>query len=54
VRAGVVPVIYGPGSEGFHGDNECVEIKSLIEATKVIAAAIPTAEHVEKQNGKGE
>ena len=38
--AGVVPVIYGPGGDGFHGDNECVEIESLIETTKVIAAAI--------------
>lgn len=49
-----MPVIYGPGGGGFHGDNERVEIKSLIEATKAIAAAIATAEHVEKQNGKGE
>ncbi|CDX45464.1 Acetylornithine deacetylase or succinyl-diaminopimelate desuccinylase [Mesorhizobium plurifarium] len=38
--AGVVPVIYGPAGDGFHGDNECVEIESLIETTKVIAAAI--------------
>lgn len=38
--AGVVPVIYGPSGDGFHGDNECVEIESLIETTKVIAAAI--------------
>ncbi|RUU64908.1 M20/M25/M40 family metallo-hydrolase, partial [Mesorhizobium sp. M2C.T.Ca.TU.009.01.2.1] len=38
--AGVVPVIYGPAGDGFHGDNECVEIDSLIETTKVIAAAI--------------
>ena len=38
--AGVVPVIYGPAGDGFHGDNECVEIDSLIETTKVIAAAV--------------
>ena len=38
--AGVDPVIYGPAGDGFHGDNECVEIDSLVEATKVIAAAI--------------
>jgi len=36
--AGVVPVIYGPSGDGFHGDNECVEIESLIETAKVIAA----------------
>jgi len=35
---GVTPVIYGPAGDGFHGDNECVEIESLIETTKVIAA----------------
>ena len=38
--AGVVPVIYGPAGDGFHGDNECVEIDSLIETTKVIAATV--------------
>ena len=38
--SGVVPVIYGPAGDGFHGDNECVEINSLIETTKVIAAAV--------------
>lgn len=38
--AGVDPVIYGPSGDGFHGDNECVEIDSLIETTKVIAAAV--------------
>ena len=37
---GVVPVIYGPAGDGFHGDNECVEVKSLIETTKVIAATV--------------
>lgn len=38
--AGVVPVIYGPSGDGFHGDNECVEVESLIETTKVIAATV--------------
>ena len=38
--SGVVPVLYGPSGDGFHGDNECVEIPSLIETTKVIAAAV--------------
>jgi acetylornithine deacetylase/succinyl-diaminopimelate desuccinylase family protein len=38
--AGVVPVIYGPSGDGFHGKNECVDIKSLIETTKVIAATV--------------
>ncbi|MDU9005310.1 M20 family metallopeptidase [Sedimentitalea todarodis] len=37
---GVVPVIYGPAGDGFHGDNECVEVGSLIETTKVIAASV--------------
>jgi len=37
---GVVPVIFGPAGEGFHGDNECVEVESLIETTKVIAATV--------------
>ena len=37
---GVVPVIYGPSGEGFHGDNECVEVGSLVETTKVIAATV--------------
>lgn len=37
---GVVPIIYGPSGDGFHGDNECVEIDSLIETTKVIAATV--------------
>lgn len=37
---GVVPIIYGPSGEGFHGDNECVDVKSLIETTKVIAATV--------------
>jgi acetylornithine deacetylase/succinyl-diaminopimelate desuccinylase family protein len=38
--AGVVPVIYGPSGDGFHGKNECVDIPSLIETTKVIAATV--------------
>ncbi|MDA4847643.1 M20 family metallopeptidase [Hoeflea poritis] len=38
--AGVDAVIYGASGDGFHGDDECVHIDSLVEATKVIAAAI--------------
>ena len=38
--AGVVPVIFGPSGDGFHGNNECVEIDSLVDSTKVIAAAV--------------
>lgn len=37
---GVVPIIYGPSGDGFHGNNECVEVDSLIETTKVIAASV--------------
>src|SRR5690606_38165451 len=37
--AGVDTVIYGPSGDGFHGDNEYVDIASLIRSTKVIAAA---------------
>lgn len=37
---GVVPIIYGPSGDGFHGNNECVEVESLIETTKVIAASV--------------
>ncbi|MEL6523493.1 MAG: ArgE/DapE family deacylase [Pseudomonadota bacterium] len=37
---GVVPIIYGPSGDGFHGDNECVEVESLIQTTKVIAATV--------------
>ena len=37
---GVVPIIYGPAGDGFHGDNECVKVASLIETTKVIAATV--------------
>lgn len=38
--AGVDAVIYGPSGDGFHGNDECVEVESLIETTKVIAAAV--------------
>ncbi|WP_136659569.1 ArgE/DapE family deacylase [Nitratireductor sp. XY-223] len=38
--AGVDAVIYGASGDGFHGDDECVHIDSLIESTKVIAAAV--------------
>ncbi|WP_419906351.1 M20 family metallopeptidase [Hoeflea sp.] len=38
--AGVDAVIYGASGDGFHGDDECVHIDSLVEATKVIAAAV--------------
>lgn len=37
---GVTPIIYGPSGDGFHGDNECVDVASLIETTKVIAATV--------------
>ncbi len=37
---GVVPILYGPSGDGFHGDNECVDVTSLIETTKVIAASV--------------
>ncbi len=38
--AGVDGVIFGPSGDGFHGDDEYVDIESLVETTKVIAAAI--------------
>jgi len=38
--AGVDGVIYGPSGDGFHGDDEYVDIASLVETTKVIAAAV--------------
>jgi acetylornithine deacetylase len=38
--AGVAPVIFGPSGDGFHGYDENVEIPSLLETTKVIAASI--------------
>lgn len=37
---GVNAAIFGPSGDGFHGDDECVEIDSLVETTKVIAASI--------------
>lgn len=36
---GVDAVIYGASGDGFHGDDECITIDSLILSTKVIAAA---------------
>ncbi|MDR6266779.1 ArgE/DapE family deacylase [Roseobacter sp. N2S] len=38
--AGVDACIYGPSGDGFHGDNEYVDLASLHRTTKVIAAAI--------------
>ena len=38
--AGVDSVIYGASGDGFHGDNEYVDIASLLRATKVIAGAV--------------
>ncbi|MCR9136618.1 MAG: ArgE/DapE family deacylase [Alphaproteobacteria bacterium] len=38
--AGVDALIYGPSGDGFHANNECVDIESLVESTKVIAAAV--------------
>jgi acetylornithine deacetylase/succinyl-diaminopimelate desuccinylase family protein len=38
--AGVDAVIYGASGDGFHGNDECVDVDSLIESTKVIAAAV--------------
>jgi acetylornithine deacetylase/succinyl-diaminopimelate desuccinylase family protein len=38
--AGVDGVIFGPSGDGFHGDDEYVDIESLVETTKVIAASI--------------
>jgi acetylornithine deacetylase len=37
--AGVAAVIYGPSGDGFHGDNEYVDLASLHKTVKVIAAA---------------
>ena len=37
--AGAAGVIYGPTGDGLHGFDEFVTIESLVEATKVIAAA---------------
>ncbi|CAN7368501.1 ArgE/DapE family deacylase [Rhizobium sp. LjRoot30] len=38
--AGMDGVIYGPAGDGFHGEDEYVDIESLVETTKVIAASI--------------
>jgi len=38
--AGVAPVIFGPGGDGAHGTDEYVEISSLHDTSKTIAAAI--------------
>ncbi|GAA6203028.1 ArgE/DapE family deacylase [Aquicoccus sp. SU-CL01552] len=38
--AGVDACIYGPSGDGFHGDNEYVDIASLHRTTKVIAASV--------------
>jgi len=38
--AGVDGVIFGPSGDGFHGDDEYVDIDSLVETTKVIAASV--------------
>ncbi len=38
--AGVDGVIFGPSGDGFHGDDEYVDIESLVETTKVVAASI--------------
>lgn len=38
--AGVDGVIFGPSGDGFHGDDEYVDIESLVETSKVIAASI--------------
>ena len=31
-------MIFGPDGDGLHGDDEYVDVESLIETTKVIAA----------------
>jgi len=38
--AGMSPIILGPAGEGLHGDNEYVELDSLIETAKVFAGLI--------------
>jgi acetylornithine deacetylase/succinyl-diaminopimelate desuccinylase family protein len=38
--AGVPGVIYGASGDGFHGTDEYVDVESMIETTKVIAASI--------------
>ncbi len=38
--AGMTPIILGPAGEGLHGDNEYVDLNSLIETAKVFAGVI--------------
>ena len=38
--AGMTPIILGPAGQGLHGDNEYVEIDSLIEIAKVYAGVM--------------
>ena len=38
--AGMTPIILGPAGEGLHGDNEYVELDSLLETAKVFAGII--------------
>ena len=38
--AGVDGVIFGPSGDGFHGENEYVDVASLAETAKVIAGAV--------------
>ncbi len=38
--AGVDGVIFGPSGDGFHGDDEYVDVESLVETAKVIAASV--------------
>jgi acetylornithine deacetylase/succinyl-diaminopimelate desuccinylase family protein len=37
--AGIDGVIFGPSGQGLHGDDEFVDVESLVETAKVIAAA---------------
>ena len=38
--AGVNAVIFGASGDGFHGDDEYVDVASLVETTKVLAATV--------------
>ena len=38
--AGMTPIVLGPAGEGLHGDNEYVEIDSLLQTAKVYAGII--------------
>jgi acetylornithine deacetylase len=38
--AGVAGVIFGPGGDGFHGDNEYLDLESMRVTAKVIASAV--------------